>query len=78
MAADCVKSFAATAALEMTDQLLLKQQPDTCCQAAYELDSGVSRLLLRSKTFNEPANRYWNEVRVNSNTVHRECVFERK
>ena len=48
-------------------KLLFRQQPDTCCQAAQELDSGVSRLFLRSKILNEPANRYWNEVRVNSN-----------
>ena len=26
------------------------------------------RLLLRSKTLNEPANCYWNEARVDSNT----------
>jgi hypothetical protein len=47
--------------------LLFTQQPGTCCQAALEHDSGVSRLLLRSKTLNGPANITVYEIRVNSN-----------
>ena len=38
--------------------LLFIEHSDACCRSAKEHDSGVSRLFLRSKTLNEPANRY--------------------
>ena len=38
--------------------LLFRELSDTRCQIAKEHDSGVSRLFLRRKTINEPANRY--------------------
>ena len=38
--------------------LLFTEHSDTCCQSVKERDSGVSRLILRSKTLNEPVNRY--------------------
>ena len=37
-------------------------------QKKKEINAGYL-MKLRSKTSNEPANRYWNEVRVNSNFV---------
>ncbi len=31
---------------------------------------------MRSKTLNEPANRYWNEVRVNSNGIADSQIYK--
>ena len=43
-----------------------------------EHDSGVSRLLLRSKTLNGPANVTVYEIRVNSNYVYETAESRQK